>query len=107
MLRLKIGDYINISEGKTGMGAKGPWLFAVAKADKGRDQITVWADNADEAKNWEAAKIKEISSVSVGHKQVNNNWYTTFSVNAILEKADAIEAGFVPDLMADVNLPFN
>lgn len=98
MVEIKTGSIVNFNEKKTGEGGKGTWAMVPVTDDKGKKRITVWADNAEEVKNWTGqVKVKEIISVKYSARKYQERWYEDVSVVATLERlteADMFSTGF-------------
>lgn len=101
-VKLKVDDVY--TEIKQGVGSKGRWGFATARAEKGYDRITVWFANPDDIPEGAyAVKVDEITEVGTENKQVNGKWYTQYYIRA---KVSTVEGGAVPTEIEDIGVPF-
>ena len=84
---VKVGEIYPAKTLKSGMGKKGAWALLKVKAEKGYDEIDIWATNAEELKNPGAVKEVGIESAQITNQrsQDGTKWYTHYSVNAKLE----------------------
>lgn len=84
---VKVGEIYPAKTLKSGMGKKGAWALLKVKAEKGYDEIDIWATNAEELKNPQAVKVVGIESAQITNQrsQDGTRWYTHYSVNAKLE----------------------
>lgn len=82
---------------RSGESAKGEWAFTVAKAEKGYDQISIWATNPQDVQGASAVKIVSIESASITNQRKEGaegtKWYTNYSVTAKLERVVAHNDG--------------
>lgn len=86
--KVEKGQAVSLAEARSGDGAKGVWMFVPVKAEKGYDQIQLWAVNAEEARYFTGtATVKEIVSVSISHTQSKDKtkWFTNYSANVVLD----------------------
>lgn len=102
-LIVKVGDVY--TEIKRGTSAKGEYAFAIARAEKGTDRISVFFDNiSDIPETAYAVKVDEIKDVSISAKQINGNWYKNYSITA---KVSSVEGGAVEtNPFEDGSVPF-
>ena len=92
------------TEIKQGVGAKGSWGFAIARAEKGYDRITIWFANPEDIpEGTYAIKVDEIKEVATENKQVNGKWYTQYNIRA---KVSPVEGGAEPIDLGDEGVPF-
>ena len=86
--KVEKGQTVSLAEAKSGEGQKGIWMFVPVKAEKGYDRITLWVNNAEEARYFTGeAKIKDITAVSISHTQSKDKtkWYDQYSANVTLD----------------------
>lgn len=101
-LTVKVGEvYTDI---KRGTSAKGDYAFAVAKAEKGSDKITIFFSNPlDVPEDAYAIRIDEIKETTLSAKQYNGNWYKNVSITA---KVSPVDGGAEAIVLDDEGLPF-
>lgn len=83
---VKTGEIYPAKTLKSGMGKKGAWALLKVKAEKGYDEIDIWATNAEELKNPQAVKVVSIDSAQITNQKSpdGTKWYTHYSINAKL-----------------------
>lgn len=100
------GSEIPLTDMKKGEGSKGVWCMIPVK-EKAKT-ITVFADNPEEVtKEWGSAIVKEITCCKYSSRKVNDKWYDSVAINAVLEKGSDIGFMSIPDGTDDISLPFN
>ena len=101
-VKVKVGDIY--TEIKTGESAKGKWGFAVARAEKGYDRITIWFTNPEDIPSDSyAVRVESIEETYTENKQVNGNWYTQYNARA---KVESVEGGAVAVELDEEGVPF-
>lgn len=86
--KVEKGQTVSLSEAKSGEGQRGIWMFVPVKAEKGYDRITLWVNNAEEARYFTGeATIKDITGVSISHTQSKDKtkWYDQYAANVTLD----------------------
>ena len=92
------------TEIKQGVGAKGSWGFAIARAEKGYDRITIWFANPEDIpEGTYAISVDAIEEAAITNKQVDGKWYTQYNITA---KVSAVEGGAKPTTLEDEGVPF-
>jgi len=93
--KLELGTVYDVTDAKSGEGARGAWWLCPVKDPKGFQKMTLFADNVGEIDaSWKAVRIQKITSVSVTPRKVGEKWVDQVAVTAILEKA-AMEDTFM------------
>lgn len=86
--KVEKGQSISLSEARNGEGQRGLWMFVPVKAEKGYDSITLWVENAEEARYFTGtAVIKDILNVSINNTQSKDKtkWYKQYCASVILD----------------------
>ena len=111
MVKVEIGTVVPKATIKSGSGDKGRWLFGKIKAEKGYDEITVWATNPDDLNPTCDQTVVSIESVSKTNKKstTDGKWYNYYNVNAML--SSAVKAGSSTEVIGfepldDDTIPF-
>lgn len=112
---VKVGMVFDAADARSGATDHGPWFMVTAKAEKGSDQIQLFAhgDNAIEAKKWDTVKVKSIEDVKRTARQYKGQWMPSISASVVFEEGPKKKPyetadGFLeapPDDLDD--LPFN
>ena len=103
-VKVKVGDIF--TDIKVGVGAKGAWGLANARAEKGYDRITIWFANPEDIPDGTyAIRVDEIEEVSIVNKldKQSGKWYTQYHAKA---KVSAVEGGAEPTTLDDEGVPF-
>lgn len=101
-VKVKVGDIF--TDIKTGVGAKGAWGLANARAEKGYDRITISFSNPEDiSEGTYAVSVDEITEAYTVNKEANGKWYTQYYIRA---KVSAVEGGAEPTTIDDEGVPF-
>lgn len=109
MVDVKIGTKIPKDALKSGVTKDGKkWLVGAVKADKGYDQIDVWAVNPEVGTDSEV-EVVSINAVKKSarkytDKEGNEKWADVYSINAILKATETIPEGF--SQLSEEDIPF-
>lgn len=109
MVDVKIGTKIPKDALKSGTTKEGKlWLVGTVKAEKGYDQIDVWAVNPEVGVDSEV-EITSINAVKKSarkytDKDGNEKWADVYAVNAFLKATETIPEGF--SKLSEEDIPF-
>lgn len=97
---------IKASEFRQGSSAKGNWMMAQVKADKGYSKIILWVDNCDDVQPANAYKVSEILSVQTMRKKYEKDGETKWfdEVSANVQILPVASSGFAK--LNDDDVPF-
>ena len=96
MVKLNVGDTIDVSNAKTGTRSKdgSQWCMVEVKADKGYDKLVCWVVNPAEAQGRQRVEVVAINGVKVSNRQYTTKsgeqkWITEYNADITVKGAGA------------------